>query len=108
VVRRLAILVLLLAAGCADDDGGSSDAGAELQSCQDLFGDAPVYRDCGGDETSCAFHAAAGYVTCDAICAELGAACAESYRTENGCDLASPDLGCDHPAAEHVCVCLRP
>jgi hypothetical protein len=99
----------MMALACGDDDQqpGASDAAA-LQSCQELFGEAPVYRDCGGDEMSCAFHAAGGYRTCDDICAQLGAACAESYRTENGCDLASPDLGCDHPAAEHVCVCLRP
>jgi hypothetical protein len=108
VVRRLALIVLLLAASCATDDDAAADAGAALQSCQELFGAAPVYRDCGGDQASCAFHTAGGYDTCEAICAELGAPCAESYRTENGCDLASPDLGCAHPAAEHVCVCLRP
>ena len=104
-MRWLALLVLL--AGCGDDDQAAvSDAGAGI--CRSLFGGAPVYRDCGGDDTSCAFHTSGAYNTCGEVCDQLGAACAGSYRTTNGCDRASGDLGCEHPAAEHICVCLLP
>jgi hypothetical protein len=101
---KVAALVLLLVA-CSDEVEPGSDAGA---ACRMLFGDAPVYRDCGGDSDRCAFHTSGAYRTCEQVCAELGAPCDAAYRTTNGCDRASGDLGCEHPAAEHVCVCLRP
>lgn len=104
-MRRLAALLLLFLA-CGDDAEPSGQDAAT--SCRTLFGEAPVYRDCGGDADRCAFHTSGAYRTCDAVCSELGAPCEAAYRTENGCDLASPDLGCEHPAGEHVCVCLRP
>ena len=102
--RLAALLVLVIA--CDDEvEPPAADAG---RSCRTLFGDAPVYRDCGGDADRCAFHTSGAYRTCDQVCAELGAPCDGAYRTEDGCDRASGDLGCQHPAAEHVCVCLRP
>jgi hypothetical protein len=102
-VRFLLALSLLVACGDEIEPPGS-DAGA---SCRFLFGDAPVYRDCGGDADSCAFHTEGAYRTCDQVCDQLGAPCASSYRTINGCDRDSGDLGCQHPAGEMICVCLR-
>ena len=105
-MRRLAAALLLLVTSCSDEiEPADPDGGA---SCRLLFGDAPVYRDCGGDAESCAFHTSGAYRTCDEVCTELGAPCQAAYRTEDGCDRVSGDLGCQHPAAEHVCVCLRP
>ena len=99
------LLALALLVTCDDADAPeASDAGA---SCRFLFGDAPVYRDCGGDADSCAFHTEGAYRTCDEVCDQLGAPCAASYRTVNGCDRDSGDLGCQHPAGEMICVCLR-
>lgn len=105
-MRRLALLLLF--AGCGDDDAAAPALDAAAGTCRALFGAAPVYRDCGGDEVSCAFHTSGAYNTCGEICTELGADCAASYRTIDGCDRASPDLGCEHPADEHICVCQRP
>lgn len=101
-MRRLLACLLLLA--CSDEPPRAADGGP---SCRALFGEAPVYRDCGGDEDRCVFHTAGAYRTCGAVCAELGGTCEASYRTEDGCDRASPDLGCEHPSAESICVCLR-
>jgi len=103
VSRLLAAALFLLA--CNDEvEPPDSDGGA---SCRALFGEAPVYRDCGGDADGCAFHSAGAWRTCGAICADLGGACEASYRTQNGCDRASGDLGCEHPSNEIICVCLR-
>jgi len=104
-MRRWAAGLLLALVACGSDEDAVSDAGA---TCRFLFGDAPVYRDCGGDAESCAFHTKGAYRTCDEVCEELGAPCGAAYRTENGCDRASGDLGCQHPAGEQICVCLRP
>ena len=102
--RTIASL-LLFAAACGDEvDRAGSDAGA---SCRALFGEAPVYRDCGGDEDSCAFHTRGAIRTCDEVCSELGAECTGSFRTANGCDRVSGNLGCQHPASEIICRCLR-
>jgi hypothetical protein len=99
------IAFLLIAGACGDEvEPAGSDAGA---SCRALFGEAPVYRDCGGDEESCAFHTLGAIRTCDEVCSELGAGCAGSFRTENGCDRVSGDLGCQHPESEIICLCLR-
>jgi len=100
--------LLLLVVGCGDDDAAAPAADAGARSCRALFGAAPVYRDCGGDEASCAFHTSGAYNTCGEICDQLGAPCAGSYTTIDGCDRVSGDLGCQHPAGEHICVCLRP
>jgi hypothetical protein len=104
-VGRLAAVLLLLLACEHEEARPAGDAGT---SCRFLFGDAPVYRDCGGDADSCAFHTSGAYRTCEEVCDQLGAPCAAAYRTHDGCDLASPDLGCQHPDNEHICVCLRP
>ncbi len=98
-------LLFVAAAACSDEvEPPGSDGGP---TCRALFGAAPVYRDCGGDADSCAFHTAGAYRTCDQVCAELGAPCASSYRTEEGCDRVSGDLGCEQPANDIICVCLR-
>ncbi|HEU5054879.1 MAG TPA: hypothetical protein VFU21_00080 [Kofleriaceae bacterium] len=102
---RAALVCLVLALSCADDEVASpaGDAGA---SCRAEFGEAPVYRDCGAAGDACAFHTAGAYRTCGVVCDQLGGTCEASYGTENGCDRATPDLGCDHPASEIICVCL--
>lgn len=107
--RRLRIALLLLCWACGDDevDPPGSDAGGGA-SCRELFGGAPVYRDCGGDAAGCAFYTRGPITTCEQVCAELGADCASSYRAENSCARDSGDLGCMTPASEHICVCLRP
>ena len=101
---RLLVAALILLAGCDDEAPPAADGGA---SCRTLFGEAPEYRDCGGDADGCAFHTAGAYRTCGQTCDQLGATCGGSFRTENGCDRASGDLGCEHPASELICVCLR-
>lgn len=99
------MLLLLVACACGEDEVDRSDAGV---TCRALFGAAPVYRDCGGDAEGCAFYTRGAIRTCEEVCDELGAPCGASYRTTNGCDRVSGDLGCQHPAGEHICVCLRP
>ena len=103
-MRRFFTAALFLFA-CGDEvEPAASDGGA---SCRMRFGEAPEYRDCGGDVDGCAFHTAGAYRTCGRICDELGATCDAAYRTESGCERVSGDLGCEHPSNEIICVCLR-
>jgi hypothetical protein len=104
---RVIVAVLLALAACEEDEPRVDvDAGSE--SCRDLFGAAPLFTACAEEADRCSFYTRGAALTCDAICGDLGAACAESYPAENGCAPSGAATNCVVPNPAQICVCLRP
>jgi hypothetical protein len=94
-------------AACDEDEAPVPADAAAGATCGDLFGTAPVFMPCRETADQCAFYTRGPVRTCASVCAEVGATCGAAYAATDACGIESPDLGCQWPSDEHICVCLK-